>query len=169
LCRTESSAHKVSANPHFLSSVLAGPKTLPGFWIFMYRVSPFTYLIDGMLSTGLANTKIVCSAVELSHFNPPSGQTCGEYMHKYISAAGGYVENPSATSNCSFCSASDTNTYLAALSSSYSHRWRNFGLMWVFIGFNVMGALFFYWLARVPKNKKKEQQEEVAIEKKEVV
>ena len=33
--------------------VLAGPSVLPGFWIFMYRVSPFTYLVDGMLSTGM--------------------------------------------------------------------------------------------------------------------
>jgi ATP-binding cassette subfamily G (WHITE) protein 2 (PDR) len=124
----------------------------------MYRVSPFTYLVDGMLSTGLANTKIVCSSIELSHFNPPSSQTCGEYLHKYISAAGGYIENPGATSNCSFCSASNTNTYLAQLSSSYAHRWRNFGIMWVFIIFNVFGAVFLYWLARVPKNKRKEQE-----------
>lgn len=129
----------------------------------MYRVSPFTYLVDGMLSTGLANTRIVCSSIELSHFNPPSGQTCGQFMHKYISAYGGYVENPASTTNCGFCSASDTNTYLANLSSSYSHRWRNFGIMWAFILFNVFGAVFFYWLARVPKNKKKEQEMAVVI------
>jgi ATP-binding cassette, subfamily G (WHITE), member 2, PDR len=133
----------------------------------MYRISPFTYLVDGMLSTGLANTKIVCSSVELSHFNPPSGQTCGQYLHKYISEAGGYVENSSAMANCSFCSASDTNTYLTNLSSSYSHRWRNFGIMWAFILFNVFGAVFLYWLARVPKNKKEEQQQTVVVEKKE--
>jgi ATP-binding cassette, subfamily G (WHITE), member 2, PDR len=133
----------------------------------MYRISPFTYLVDGMLSTGLANTKIVCSSVELSHFNPPSGQTCGQYLHKYISEAGGYVENSSAMANCSFCSTSDTNTYLTNLSSSYSHRWRNFGIMFAFILFNVFGAVFLYWLARVPKNKKEEQQQTVVVEKKE--
>jgi ABC-type multidrug transport system permease subunit len=131
----------------------------------MYRVSPFTYLVDGMLSTGLANTRVVCSSIELSHFNPPSGQTCGQFMHNYISAYGGYVENPAATANCSFCSVSDTNKYLADLSSSYSHRWRNFGIMWAFILFNAFGAVFFYWLARVPKNKKKEQETAV-VEKK---
>jgi ABC-type multidrug transport system permease subunit len=27
-------------------------------------------------------------------------------------------------------------------------------LLWVYIGFNAMGALFFYWLNRVPKNTK---------------
>lgn len=125
----------------------------------MYRVSPFTYLVDGMLATGLANTKIVCSSIELAHFSPPSGQNCGQYMHEYISTYGGYVENPAATANCSFCIASDTNTYLASVSSSYSHRWQNFAIMWAFILFNVCGAVFFYWLARVPKNKKEEKEE----------
>ena len=144
--------------------VLAGPKALPGFWIFMYRLSPFTYLVDGMLSTGLANTNIVCSAIELSHFNPPSGQTCGQYLHSYISSAGGYIENPAATTNCSFCAASDTNTYLEGVSSSYANRWRNFGIMWAFILFNVCGAVFFYWLARVPKNKREEREKKEEAE-----
>jgi ATP-binding cassette, subfamily G (WHITE), member 2, PDR len=35
--------------------VLASPKVFPHFWIFMYRVSPFTYLVDAMLSVGVAN------------------------------------------------------------------------------------------------------------------
>ena len=134
--------------------VLAGPSVLPGFWIFMYRVSPFTYLVDGMLSTGLANNVIVCSSIELVHFTPPSGKTCGQYLQDYINSAGGYITDPSATSNCSYCSASTTNVYLAQLSSQYSTRWRNFGIMWAFIIFNIFGALFLYWLARVPRKQK---------------
>jgi flagellar biosynthesis/type III secretory pathway M-ring protein FliF/YscJ len=39
-------------------------------------------------------------------------------------------------------------------------RWRNFGLLWVYVVFNIFAAVFFYWLARVPKNKGKEQAEE---------
>lgn len=134
--------------------VLAGPAALPGFWIFMYRISPFTYLVDGMLSTGLANNVIVCSSIELVHFNPPSGLTCIQYLQDYINSAGGYVTDDSATSNCSYCSASTTNVYLAGLSSQYSTRWRNFGIMWAFIIFNIFGALFLYWLARVPRKQK---------------
>ena len=131
--------------------VLAGPSALPGFWIFMYRVSPFTYLINGMLASGLANNAIQCSDIELTTFNPPSPQTCGQYMSPYIATAGGYLTNPTATANCKYCSASSTNVYLDFLSSSYSTRWRNFGIMWAFILFNIAGALFFYWLARVPR------------------
>ena len=134
--------------------VLAGPNALPGFWVFMYRVSPFTYLISGMLSVGLANTSVKCSSIELVSFDPSSGQTCGQYMADYISAAGGYVANPDATADCRFCSASSTNVYLAQLSSQYSTRWRNFGIMWAFIIFNIGAALFLYWLARVPRKQK---------------
>ncbi|KAK4696934.1 ATP-binding cassette, subfamily G (WHITE), member 2, PDR, partial [Lecanoromycetidae sp. Uapishka_2] len=138
--------------------VLAGPSTLPGFWIFMYRVSPFTYLIDGMLSTGLANNAITCSSIELVTFNPTPGQTCGHYMADYISTAGGYLTNAAATANCQFCSASSTNVYLEELSSQYSTRWRNFGIMWAFIIFNICGALFLYWLARVPRKQKVQEE-----------
>jgi ATP-binding cassette, subfamily G (WHITE), member 2, PDR len=141
--------------------VLAGPATLPGFWIFMYRVSPFTYLVDGMMSVGLANTAAVCSDIEYLNFNPPSGMNCSAYLEPYISYAGGYLTNTTmgATENCQFCPIADTNVFLTSLSSSYSHRWRNFGLMWVYIVFNIAGAIFLYWLARVPKNKKKEKDD----------
>ncbi|KAL8693936.1 MAG: hypothetical protein Q9218_001350 [Villophora microphyllina] len=134
--------------------VLASPTALPGFWIFMYRVSPFTYLVSGMLATGLANTNVTCSSIEYSHFNPPSDKTCIQYLQPYIDLAGGYVNNPDAGSQCEFCTARDTNVYLEALSSQYSTRWRNFGIMWAFIIFNVAAALFFYWLARVPRKQK---------------
>jgi ATP-binding cassette subfamily G (WHITE) protein 2 (PDR) len=125
----------------------------------MYRVSPFTYLVSGMLSTGLANTKVVCSSIELLHFNPPDLMTCGEYMAPYISYAGGYLIDKNATSDCNFCSVADTNAILAGVSAKYSDRWRNLGLMWVFVVFNIFGAIFMYWLVRVPKNNKKEKKE----------
>lgn len=138
----------------FSHSVLAGPNALPGFWIFMYRISPFTYLVNGMLSTGLANNKIVCSSIELLHFNPLPNSTCLEYMADHLDSFGGYLTNNDGTSQCEFCPAADTNVYLAQLSSEYSTRWRNFGIMWAFVIFNVFGALFLYWWARVPRKQK---------------
>lgn len=137
-----------------MDRVLAGPKALPGFWIFMYYVSPFTYLVDGMLSTGLANTDVVCSNIEFRNVEPTDNKICGDYLKDYFDHAGGYLQNPEALSNCTLCPQSRTNQYLQLLNSDYSHRWRNFGIMWGFIGFNVCAALFLYWLARVPKKQK---------------
>jgi ATP-binding cassette subfamily G (WHITE) protein 2 (PDR) len=74
-------------------------------------------------------------------------------MTKYVSMAGGIVYNPNATQDCEFCQLENTNQFLASVSSFYGERWRNFGLMWVYIVFNVFGAVFLYWLIRVPKGK----------------
>ncbi|KAG9231760.1 putative ABC transporter CDR4 [Amylocarpus encephaloides] len=143
------------------NGVLASPSQFPGFWIFMYRVSPFTYLVGGVLSTGLANAPVHCADVEFLHFDPPANTTCLAYLQPYMDAAGGYVQEATreSFSNCAFCPLSDTNSFLASVNIYYSERWRNFGIMWVYIVFNTFGAIFLYWLARVPKNTMKEQKE----------
>lgn len=89
----------------------------------MYRVSPLTYLIEGMLSTGVANQVVTCANNEYLRFSAPSGQTCGEYMQPYISGVGGYL-NSNTTGSCEFCTYSDTNVFLSRVSASYSHAWR---------------------------------------------
>jgi ATP-binding cassette subfamily G (WHITE) protein 2 (PDR) len=134
--------------------VLAQPSDFPRFWIFMYRLSPFTYLVSGMLSVGLANSSVQCAERELTVFNPTNGATCGQYMDPYKTLNGGYVVNPDARENCSFCAISDTNVFLKAVSSDYSQAWRNWGILWGFCIFNVIAALAFYWLIRMPKTKK---------------
>ncbi|KAH9218163.1 AtrD, ABC-transporter [Leptodontidium sp. 2 PMI_412] len=139
--------------------VLVGPSAMPRFWIFMYRVSPFTYLVSGMLSTGLANAKVVCSDIEYLYVEPPQGSNCGDYFASFIETAGGYLTNSNATTRCEFCTVADTNTLLHSLSISYDTRWRNFGLLWVYIFFNVAMALVLYYWLRVPKSSKKEKKE----------
>jgi ABC-type multidrug transport system permease subunit len=137
--------------------VLASPDVFPGFWIFMYRVSPFTYLVDAMLSVGVANNIVVCSANELLTFNPPSMETCATYLTPYLNSTGGHMSqiiNPDANSNCQFCALGSTNDFLSSINASYDQRWRNFGLLWVYIVFNAVMAVFLYWLVRVPKKAK---------------
>ncbi|WWD22190.1 hypothetical protein CI109_106681 [Kwoniella shandongensis] len=140
--------------------VLQPRNALPGFWVFMNRVSPFTYLVEGMLGSAVANTNVVCSATELLHFDPPSGQTCGAYLQSYIASAGGYLVDSNATDACEFCAIQSTNTFLAGFEIFYSSMWRDFGLMWVFIIFNSVAAVLIYWVARVPKNTGKERASE---------
>lgn len=134
--------------------VLATPDTFPRFWIFMYRLSPFTYLVNGMLSAAVANSRVECASNELLTFQPLANQTCAQYLDPYIEAFGGYLTNGDATSDCTFCSVSSSNTFLASVDTSYDDRWRNFGIMWAFIVFNIFAALGVYWLRRVPKGKK---------------
>ncbi|KAI1373115.1 ABC-2 type transporter-domain-containing protein [Hypoxylon crocopeplum] len=140
--------------------VLANPATLPGFWVFMYRVSPFSYLVSAMLATAVANTHVECRPEEFVHFDPPSGMDCGTYLSNYTVLAGGYIESGTdlRTQDCSFCTVYETNVYLKNAGADYAERWRNFGIVFAYIIFNIFGALFLYWLTRVPKGKKKENK-----------
>jgi ABC-type multidrug transport system permease subunit len=135
-------------------SVVSTPAAMPGFWIFMYRLSPFTYLVSGMLSTAVSGTKVTCSSIETLIFDPPANQTCSDYLSPYALRTGGYIENPDAMSSCAYCTMSSTNTFLAQVYSYWDDAWRNFGIMWAYLVFNVVVALGIYWLARVPKNNK---------------
>lgn len=126
----------------------------------MYYMSPFTYLVSGMLSTGVANTDVTCASNEYLRFQPLANQTCEQYMSQYIQTAqAGYVLDPSATSDCQFCPLDSTNQFLASVDIYFKDAWRNFGLMWIYIVFNIAAALFFYWLVRVPKKASKKKQE----------
>jgi ABC-type multidrug transport system permease subunit len=124
-----------------------------GFWIFMYRVSPFTYYIAGIAGTALHGRKVECNSAELSVFDPPSGQTCWDYMERYVDMAGGSVYNKNATSNCEYCSMSSADQYLAAREIYYDERWRNYGIFWCYFVFNIFGAIALYYLFRVRTSK----------------
>ena len=125
----------------------------------MNRVSPFTYLISAMLSTGVADARIFCADNEFLNFDPLDGQTCGEYMERYIERQSGYLLNPGAREvPCQFCPQVSTNAFLASFSSYFSEAWRNFGLIWAYIVFNVFAALLIYWLVRMPKGKRKDER-----------
>ena len=113
--------------------VLAGPSQFPGFWIFMYRLSPFTYLVEGMLATAVKDAAVTCLDVDFLRFPPPAGQSCESFVEPYLSAAGGYLLDGQSTTNCSLCQISETNTFLRSVTINPNNGWRDFGLMWVYI------------------------------------
>ncbi|KAF8960414.1 pleiotropic drug resistance ABC transporter [Flammula alnicola] len=123
-----------------------------GWWRWMYRLSPYTYLIEGLLGQALGRQQVNCSAVEFVTVNPPSGMTCEQYMTPYMSFAGGYLENPAASTACQFCSIRTTDQFLEhAFNIFYDHHWRNFGLVVVFIFFNVFLVFVLTYLFRIHK------------------
>ncbi|CEJ91209.1 Putative ATP-binding cassette transporter ifT1 [[Torrubiella] hemipterigena] len=154
--------------------VLSTKDQLPGFWSFMLVVSPFRYLVSGMLATAVANTNVVCAENEILPILLPSGMgTCKEYLSRLINGttvnghffpgSHGTVANPDATftaegTHCLYCSMGSTNSYLAGVNSYYEDRWTNFGVIIVYIVFNIFAALFVYWLARVPKKSTDQKQ-----------
>lgn len=133
------------------NGVMQPPSALPGFWIFMYRVSPLTYLVDGIVSTGLHDRPVECASNELSRFDPPTGQTCLEYLSDFLKLAPGKLINPEATSQCGYCALSTSDQFLASSSFSWSTRWRNYGIGFSYILFNIAMAVLLYYAFRVRK------------------
>lgn len=133
--------------------VLAGPNELPRFWIFMYRINPFTYVVEGFLGSALANAPVHCASNELLIFERPDNATCKEYMQPYIDAAGGFLTSSNG-GECSFCPMDDTNVFLEGINVDFANRWRDFGFLWAYCIFNIAVAIGLYWLVRVPKPKK---------------
>ncbi|EXA30626.1 hypothetical protein FOVG_18001 [Fusarium oxysporum f. sp. pisi HDV247] len=123
---------------------------LPGFWIFMYRVSPMTYLVGGVAVSGLSGDAIICSQAELAVFQPPAGETCGAYMQTYLEqAAPGTLLNPDATASCSYCPLGYADQVLARSGMYYDERWRDWGLGFIYIAFNIVAVFAFYYLFRL--------------------
>ncbi|KFG82824.1 ATP-binding cassette transporter ABC1 [Metarhizium anisopliae] len=133
------------------SGVLQTATALPGFWIFMYRISPFTYWIGGIVGTELHGRQITCSTSEANIFNPPQGMTCGQYLQPLLEQAPGTLQNPDATSQCRYCGVSNADQLLAGSDIFWSERFRNFGIMWAYIAFNIFMAVLLYYLFRVKR------------------
>ncbi|CAB4251859.1 similar to Saccharomyces cerevisiae YDR406W PDR15 Plasma membrane ATP binding cassette (ABC) transporter [Maudiozyma barnettii] len=136
--------------------VMVTKDAMPRFWIFMFRVSPLTYMIEALLAIGVGNVDIVCTKNEFVEFTPAPGMTCGEYLAPYLEYAGtGYLRDNNATDVCGLCEYSHTNDYLATVNAEYDQRWRNYGIFICYIFIDFAAAILFYYLARVPKKQKK--------------
>ena len=118
----------------------------------MYSCNPFTYFVESFLGTAPPNTGATCAPNEYLRFNAPNGSTCIEYyMQDSMDVAGGFLRYPQATGQCELA---ETNKVLRGVNINFANRWRDFGIMWAFVFFNVILAVFFFWLVRVPKSKK---------------
>ena len=124
----------------------------------MYRVSPFTYLIEGLLGQGqyiirsvnkilrrscsaVGGQAVNCASNELVPINPPQGLTCSMYMERFISTAGGYVANADGTAECLYCPYRTTDEFMESIGMNYSHDWRDLGILGGVCVFNVCSIL----------------------------
>ena len=74
------------------------------FWKFwLYYLDPFNYLVGGLFGPIIWDVKVECHLSELTSFNAPDGQTCGQYMADFLSENAGYITDSDATGSCSYC------------------------------------------------------------------
>ncbi|KAL4932542.1 uncharacterized protein BDV17DRAFT_288053 [Aspergillus undulatus] len=123
------------------NGIMQPPSTLPPFWNYMRRVSPLIYYVGGTSGTALHGREIHCSERETLAFDAPAGQTCGQYMEEYLKTAAGALINESATGQCHYCPLRSADQYLSDRDIFWHLRWRDYGILWAYFAFNILGAI----------------------------
>ncbi|KAJ5843840.1 Brefeldin A resistance protein [Penicillium chrysogenum] len=119
---------------------------LPHFWqSWMYWLTPFHYLLEGLVGVITHNVPVRCIDREESRFSTPAGMNCQDYAGSFAEKAGGYVRD-AGNGMCSFCQYSTGNQYAKSLNVFYSHKWRDYGILWAYIIFNFALVFAFSWL-----------------------
>ncbi|KAJ5202252.1 hypothetical protein N7449_004331 [Penicillium cf. viridicatum] len=108
-------------------------------WLFW--VDPMRYFFGGSVSSALHGLRVNCGPDEFVKFDPPPGQTCGEYAARFISQSAGYLINETSSANCQYCQYSVGDDYLETLNFHYSDKWRDWA---VFLGFCVINIALLY-------------------------
>ncbi|KAL4869910.1 hypothetical protein BDV12DRAFT_184861 [Aspergillus spectabilis] len=131
------------ANPLILGTVVACCGVLvpysqiTAFWRFwLYYLNPFTYVTGSLLVFNIFGAPVECKESELAIFNPPAGQTCGEYLSDYQNGLGSRtnLHNPTAVSDCRVCIYRNGADYLYTLNlKDYYYGWRDIGITVIFI------------------------------------
>ncbi|KAI9502704.1 ABC-2 type transporter-domain-containing protein [Coemansia spiralis] len=125
---------------------------MPKFWrSWMYWLSPYHYYVEGVITNDLHGSKVVCRSSEFFTFEPPNGQTCNDYAGKWVESAIGYINNPDDTSRCQYCSYKVGDEFYKSLNWSFAHRWRNVGILFGFIMFNIVFTAFMIRTYKVNK------------------
>ncbi|GAA6060988.1 hypothetical protein JCM10212_000674 [Sporobolomyces blumeae] len=121
---------------------------LPYFWrSWMYHLTPFTYLIEGLVANALGGVPIRCKESQFQILNPPAGQQCVQWMQAYTSTNAGYAE-VLPNGDCGYCTYRVGDEFLASVGMSYSHRWRDIGFLCAYIVFNFAAVFACHYLAR---------------------
>ena len=138
--------------------VVQPPPQMPYFWrSWMFHLSPFKYFVEGMLSNTASDQVVVCSSDELNTVIPPQGMSCDAHMGGYTNSLnqplspghGYYTTGPAG--ECQFCPVNSVADYMRSIKMNPSYRDRDIGIIFGYIGFNILLYFALYYVARVFK------------------
>lgn len=106
------------------------------FWRYwLYYLNPFNYLMGALLVFADFDWNVQCSDAEFARFDPPSGQTCAQYLGAWMAGPGSRnnLINPDATSDCHVCQYTRGSDYLFTVNlNDYYYGWRNAAICVIF-------------------------------------
>lgn len=106
------------------------------FWRYwIYYLNPFNYLMGSLLTFTTFSAAVHCAEAEFAIFDPPSGQTCQQYLGPYQMGMGARTNltNPDATNACRVCEYKSGSDYLYTINlQDYYYGWRDAGIVVLF-------------------------------------
>lgn len=124
----------------------------------LYYIDPFNYLMSSLMVFTTWDKPVNCNSNEFALFDPPPGQTCGEYLQTYQRGAGVATNlvNPDSTADCRVCQYTTGADYLRTLNlADKYYGWRNAGLVVVFV-IGIYGLVFLMMKLRTKQTKRAE-------------
>ena len=141
--------------------VVQPPSELPYFWHeWMFPLSPFTHIIEGMMGNTLHGQPVRCNPDDFNQIVPPAGQSCQQYLSNFTSTLadpavvghGYFEEGPNGV--CNYCSMREGEDYLRSIELSSANRFKDLGYLVAYIAFNYLVAFALYYLFRVHRWKR---------------
>ncbi|KAJ1915894.1 ATP-binding cassette transporter snq2 [Mycoemilia scoparia] len=134
------------------SGVVQPYPVMPKWWRrWMYWISPLHYYIEGVVVNELKGQTVVCRPREFYIFEPPVGQTCGEYAGPFLQTGPGYIDNLNDTTGCRYCPYKIGEEFYFTLDWSFAHRYRNWLIVVGYTFFNIALVIFFVKVYRINK------------------
>lgn len=139
--------------------VLVPYSQIQPFWRYwMYYLNPFNYLMGALLVFADWDWDIQCKESEFAIFDPPSGQTCGQYLNAWMNGPGSRnnLINPQDSAACRICQYRKGEDYLYTVNlEEYSYGWRNAGICALF-AFSSYALVYLLMKLRTKQSKKAE-------------
>ncbi|KAL1584624.1 hypothetical protein WHR41_07009 [Cladosporium halotolerans] len=106
------------------------------FWRYwLYYLNPFNYLMGALLVFVDFDREIQCKESEFAIFDPPQGQSCGQYLQAYQAGPGSRTNliNPDAFEECRVCQYTRGSDYLYTVNLlDYYYGWRDAAICVIF-------------------------------------
>lgn len=106
------------------------------FWRYwLYYLNPFNYLMGALLVFVDFDWEVNCKESEFAIFDPPSGQTCAQYLEAWLAGPGSRnnLINGDATADCKVCQYRRGSDYLYTINlNDYYYGWRDAAICVIF-------------------------------------
>ncbi|WKT52709.1 AAA ATPase domain [Fusarium oxysporum f. sp. vasinfectum] len=125
------------------------------FWRYwLYYLSPFTYLLGGMVTAVTSSVGVSCSSADLTVFTAPANETCSSYVSKWALSASAQLLNPEASGDdyCQVCRWTTGTQFLDQFNlgdGQLGGQWGSWGIFVVFTFSNLALVYFFTWATKV--------------------